>query len=169
MYVYKTLLISKKKVYFFPPKHFRLEPEIIVFWFMSILRFQKIIHIEFSKFETNIKVIFGGLLGYSGDDINKFLWMVRIAEGEHPNHIKETNYFNKHGQYVVDQSVSKTMKNCLMYKLSYYKLVVLFLYLLLFNRFFITKTLVCFNLIFFQFWRYENSSPIDWLRSCPKC
>ena len=39
MYVYKTLLISKKKVYFFPPKHFRLEPEIIVFWFMSILRF----------------------------------------------------------------------------------------------------------------------------------
>ena len=75
--------------------------------------------------------------------------MVRIAEGEHPNHIKETNYFNKHGQYVVDQSVSKTMKNCLMYKLSYYKLVVLFLYLLLFNRFFITKTLVCFNLIFF--------------------
>lgn len=67
-----------------------------------------------------VLVIFGGLLGYSGDDINKFLWMVRIAEGEHPNHIKETNYFNKHGQYVVDQSVSKTMKNCLMYKLSYY-------------------------------------------------
>lgn len=29
-------------------------------------------------------VIFGGVIGYSGDDINKFLWMVRIAEGEHP-------------------------------------------------------------------------------------
>ena len=68
-----------------------------------------------------ILVIFGGLLGYSGDDINKFLWMVRIAEGEHPNHIKESDYFNKNGQYVVDHSVSKTMKNCLMYKLSYYK------------------------------------------------
>lgn len=67
-----------------------------------------------------ILVIFGGLLGYSGDDINKFLWMVRIAEGEHPNHIKESDYFNKNGQYVVDHSVSKTMKNCLMYKLSYY-------------------------------------------------
>jgi len=67
-----------------------------------------------------VLVIFGGMLGYSGDDINKFLWMVRIAEGEHPNHIKESNYFNKHGQYMVDSSVSKTMKNSLMYKLSYY-------------------------------------------------
>ena len=66
-------------------------------------------------------VIFGGLLGYSGDDINKFLWMVRIAEGEHPNHIKEANYFSAQGQYTVDKSMSKTMKNCLMYKLSYYK------------------------------------------------
>ncbi|CAG5114007.1 Oidioi.mRNA.OKI2018_I69.chr2.g8092.t1.cds [Oikopleura dioica] len=68
-----------------------------------------------------VLVIFGGLLGYSGDDINKFLWMVRIAEGEHPNHIKEANYFSAQGQYTVDKSMSKTMKNCLMYKLSYYK------------------------------------------------
>ena len=36
---------------------------------------------------TNL-VIFGGVIGYSGDDINKFLWMVRIAEGEHPKIIK---------------------------------------------------------------------------------
>lgn len=28
-----------------------------------------------------VLVIFGGLLGYSGDDINKYLWMIRIAEG----------------------------------------------------------------------------------------
>ena len=35
-----------------------------------------------------VLVIFGGLIGYSGDDINKFLWMVRIAEGEHPHEIK---------------------------------------------------------------------------------
>ena len=40
-----------------------------------------------------VLVIFGGLIGYSGDDINKFLWMVRIAEGEHPDEIKESNYF----------------------------------------------------------------------------
>ena len=26
-----------------------------------------------------VLVIFGGLLGFSGDDINKFLWMIRIS------------------------------------------------------------------------------------------
>ena len=35
-----------------------------------------------------VLVIFGRMIGYSGDDINKFLWMVRIAEGEHPQDIK---------------------------------------------------------------------------------
>ena len=35
-----------------------------------------------------VLVIFGGMIGYSGDDINKFLWMVRIAEGEHPQDIR---------------------------------------------------------------------------------
>lgn len=35
-----------------------------------------------------VLVIFGGVIGFSGDDINKFLWMVRIAEGEHPQDIR---------------------------------------------------------------------------------
>ena len=35
-----------------------------------------------------VLVIFGGMIGYSGDDINNFLQMVRIAEGEHPQDIK---------------------------------------------------------------------------------
>uniref|UniRef100_A0AAZ3SLJ2 dolichyl-diphosphooligosaccharide--protein glycotransferase n=1 Tax=Oncorhynchus tshawytscha TaxID=74940 RepID=A0AAZ3SLJ2_ONCTS len=37
-----------------------------------------------------VLIIFGGVIGYSGDDINKFLWMVRIAEekGEHPKEIR---------------------------------------------------------------------------------
>lgn len=39
-----------------------------------------------------VLVIFGGVIGYSGDDINKFLWMVRIAEGEHPKDIRVRNY-----------------------------------------------------------------------------
>lgn len=38
-----------------------------------------------------VLVIFGGVIGYSGDDINKFLWMVRIAEGEHPKEIRVYN------------------------------------------------------------------------------
>ena len=41
-----------------------------------------------------VLVIFGGAIGYSGDDINKFLWMVRIAEGEHPKDIR-VSLFNR--------------------------------------------------------------------------
>jgi hypothetical protein len=36
---------------------------------------------------TTVLVVFGGLLGYSGDDLNKFLWMVRIAEGIWPDEV----------------------------------------------------------------------------------
>jgi asparagine N-glycosylation enzyme membrane subunit Stt3 len=39
-----------------------------------------------------VLVIFGGLSGYSSDDINKFLWMVRIGGGVYPDHIKEKDY-----------------------------------------------------------------------------
>lgn len=41
-----------------------------------------------------VLVIFGGFSYYSGDDINKFLWMVRIAGGVYP-HIKEEDYYGK--------------------------------------------------------------------------
>lgn len=41
-----------------------------------------------------VLVIFGGVIGYSGDDINKFLWMVRIAEGEHPKDIRVSNLYH---------------------------------------------------------------------------
>ncbi|XP_037068283.1 LOW QUALITY PROTEIN: dolichyl-diphosphooligosaccharide--protein glycosyltransferase subunit STT3B-like [Pollicipes pollicipes] len=68
-----------------------------------------------------VLVIFGGVIGYSGDDINKFLWMVRIAEGEHPHDIKESDYFTERGEFRVDAGGSKTLLNCLMYKLSYYR------------------------------------------------
>ena len=65
-----------------------------------------------------VLVIFGGLIGYSGyvfyylaweeeelmgrDDINKFLWMVRIAQGEWPDEVQEANYFTQRGEYAVD-------------------------------------------------------------------
>jgi len=68
-----------------------------------------------------VLVIFGGAIGYSGDDINKFLWMVRIAEGEHPKEIKESDYFTDRGEFRVDAQGSPTLLNCLMYKLSYYR------------------------------------------------
>jgi dolichyl-diphosphooligosaccharide--protein glycosyltransferase len=62
-----------------------------------------------------VLVVFGGLLGYSGDDINKFLWMVRIAEGIWPEEVKERDFFTDRGEYRVDEGATETMKNSLMY------------------------------------------------------
>ena len=61
-----------------------------------------------------VLVVFGGLLGYSGDDINKFLWMVRIAEGIWPDEVKERDFFTPRGEYKVDGDATTTMKNSLM-------------------------------------------------------
>ena len=47
--------------------------------------------------------------------------MVRIAEGEHPQDIRESDYFNERGEFRVDSEGSPTLLNCLMYKLSYYR------------------------------------------------
>ncbi|KAI9746098.1 MAG: oligosaccharyl transferase stt3 subunit [Claussenomyces sp. TS43310] len=73
-----------------------------------------------------VLVVFGGLLGYSGDDINKFLWMVRIAEGIWPDEVKERDFFTARGEYRVDDGATETMKNSLMYKMSYYNYNTLF-------------------------------------------
>jgi len=73
-----------------------------------------------------ILVIFGGLIGYSGDDINKFLWMVRIAQGVWPDEIQEPNYFTPQGEYRIDDRASNAMKESLMYKMSYYRFNELF-------------------------------------------
>lgn len=67
-----------------------------------------------------VLVLFGGLTGYSSDDINKFLWMVRIGGGVYPE-IKEKDYFTPGGDYRVDKSGSPIMLNSLMYKMCYYK------------------------------------------------
>ncbi|KAL6244487.1 oligosaccharyl transferase stt3 subunit [Rhinocladiella similis] len=67
-----------------------------------------------------VLVVFGGLLGYSGDDINKFLWMVRIAEGIWPEEVRERDFFTARGEYRVDDEATPTMRNSLMYKMSYY-------------------------------------------------
>lgn len=37
------------------------------------------------------------------DDINKFLWMVRIAQGIWPEEVQEPNYFTQRGEYAVDE------------------------------------------------------------------
>lgn len=66
-----------------------------------------------------VLVVFGGVTGYSSDDINKFLWMVRIGGGVFPV-IKEADYL-VNGEYRVDKGAAPKMLNCLMYKLCYYR------------------------------------------------
>jgi len=73
-----------------------------------------------------VLVIFGGVLGYSGDDINKFLWMIRIAQGIWPDEVIESNFFTKRGEYRVDAEATPTMRDSLLYKMSYYRFNELF-------------------------------------------
>ncbi|CAH1117908.1 unnamed protein product [Phaedon cochleariae] len=69
-----------------------------------------------------VLVIFGGLTGYSSDDINKFLWMVRIGGStDRGAHIKEWDYYSPNGEFRVDKEGSQTLLNCLMYKMCYYR------------------------------------------------
>eukprot|EP01095_Lingulamoeba_sp_RSL-Kostka_P009804 TRINITY_DN3415_c0_g1_i1.p1 TRINITY_DN3415_c0_g1~~TRINITY_DN3415_c0_g1_i1.p1 ORF type:complete len:696 (+),score=241.89 TRINITY_DN3415_c0_g1_i1:48-2135(+) len=67
-----------------------------------------------------VLVIFGGLIGYSSDDINKFLWMVRIA-GSTDTSIREEKFFTADGEYSMGRGVSNDMMNSVMYKTSYYR------------------------------------------------
>lgn len=73
-----------------------------------------------------VLVIFGAALGYSGDDINKFLWMIRIGEGVYPEDVNERSFFTERGEYKVDESATPTMKNSLLFKCSYYRFAELF-------------------------------------------
>ncbi|KAJ3350195.1 oligosaccharyl transferase stt3 subunit [Entophlyctis luteolus] len=73
-----------------------------------------------------VLVIFGAVLGYSGDDINKFLWMIRIGEGVYPNDVSERKFFTDRGEYRVDDGATDTMKNSVMYRASYYRFAELY-------------------------------------------
>lgn len=69
-----------------------------------------------------VLVIFGGVVGYSSDDINKFLWMVRIGGStDKGKHIKEWDYYSPSGEFRVDKEGAPTLLNCLMYKMCYYR------------------------------------------------
>jgi dolichyl-diphosphooligosaccharide---protein glycosyltransferase len=52
--------------------------------------------------------------------------MVRIAEGIWPEEVKERDFFTARGEYRVDQDATPTMKNSLMYKMSYHNFAQLF-------------------------------------------
>ena len=61
-----------------------------------------------------VVVTFGGVVGFSSDDMNKFLWMIRIAEAD------EHAFYNGQGHFAVDASASPAMRASLLYRLSYY-------------------------------------------------
>jgi dolichyl-diphosphooligosaccharide--protein glycosyltransferase len=66
-----------------------------------------------------VLLIFGGFSAYSGDDINKFIWIIRITAGYYPK-VKEDNFLAR-GVYRTDSGATETMLNSMMYKLSYYR------------------------------------------------
>lgn len=68
-----------------------------------------------------ILIIFGGVIGFSGDDLNKFLWMIRISEGIWPDEVNERSFFTERGEYKVDKDATQTMRDSLLYKMSYYR------------------------------------------------
>ena len=67
-----------------------------------------------------VLIVFGGKIGYSSDDINKFLWMVRIS-GSVDKTVKEKDYLSQYGAYTVADDAGPAMKKSLMFKLSYYR------------------------------------------------
>lgn len=69
-----------------------------------------------------VLLIFGGVTGYSSDDINKFLWPVRIGSGVFPNDMPaERDYYSSQGQFDIGPSGAPALHNCVAYKLCYYK------------------------------------------------
>lgn len=69
-----------------------------------------------------VLVIFGGLTGYSSDDINKFLWPVRIGSGVYPNDMPgERDFLSPNGGFDIGPSGPPALLNCVAYKLCYYR------------------------------------------------
>jgi dolichyl-diphosphooligosaccharide--protein glycosyltransferase len=66
-----------------------------------------------------VMVLFGGAVAYSGDDMNKMPWIVKITGSEYPD-IKESEYFLNTHDYIKDKLTDR-LKNSLIYKLSYYR------------------------------------------------
>ncbi|EAY09105.1 Oligosaccharyl transferase STT3 subunit family protein [Trichomonas vaginalis G3] len=64
-------------------------------------------------------VIFGGASGYDGDDINKFMWMPKIANQTFHN-ISGSMFQKKEGYPIVGQIQTDNMTHSMMFKMCYY-------------------------------------------------
>lgn len=72
-----------------------------------------------------ILVLNGVLSGFSGDDLNKLYWIIRITAGEFPNEVREADYFGPGGEFQLDAGAPPAMRNSLIYKMSYANMGVL--------------------------------------------
>ena len=90
-----TAMASPRKSSMGDPKFLRCQIcvcslwRLIHFWFLETNNCLK--QVLAYSLVPNTWQFFSGLIGYSSDDINKFLWMVRIGGGVFP-HIKEADY-----------------------------------------------------------------------------
>ena len=67
-------------------------------------------------------VIFGGASGYDGDDINKFLWMPKIANQTFTN-ISGDMYISSPYEPVVGPKMTVNMTHSMMFKFCYNNLM----------------------------------------------
>ncbi|XP_049849565.1 dolichyl-diphosphooligosaccharide--protein glycosyltransferase subunit STT3A-like [Schistocerca gregaria] len=67
-----------------------------------------------------VLVVFGGAVGYSSDDISKYLWMVKISASVH-KHVIEDEYYAYNRQNLVGSKAPVKLRNSLAYKLCYYR------------------------------------------------
>ncbi|KAL0590353.1 hypothetical protein ABG067_001599 [Albugo candida] len=68
-----------------------------------------------------VLVVFGGMTGYSSDDVNKFLWPVRIGSGVFGSDMPaERDFYSVSGNYDIGPGGSKVLHSSLLYKLCYF-------------------------------------------------
>ncbi|CDJ33488.1 oligosaccharyl transferase STT3, putative [Eimeria mitis] len=65
-----------------------------------------------------IFVVFGGMARFASDDLNKLIWMVRIASGVYPN-LQQSAFLGPRGQFTVGRDAPRALTRSLIYKLSY--------------------------------------------------
>lgn len=69
-----------------------------------------------------ILILFGGVSGMHGDDLDKLPWVVRIAEGAFPDHVIEKDFQGAQtNQFEFFENATSAMTRSLLYKMSYHE------------------------------------------------
>lgn len=69
-----------------------------------------------------ILILFGGVSGMHGDDLDKLPWVVRIAEGAFPDDVIEKEFQGAQtNQFEFFENATSAMTRSLLYKMSYHE------------------------------------------------